>query len=687
MADDSWVSDILHGIQVIAGLGSGLSRPQDIMNPDDSPGYAKEALPLVENAGLAANAALLGKAPEIYGGISALPELIGGRWDEGLDPTIAAYHKGKQDALETLAGARGDVGPIANIADTITGAIASPVNSIPAVKAAYETTGLPGILARIGVNSAIGGATGAGTPTGAIPSAIGGALFSPVADLGGVIAGKVADAGYSVLKKGLGLTIADYVNALKGTNLNTAQEGETVLDNAIQRLRDNGQLGLGTLAQGNSSALGSVADSIDTVSAPLLKSRDNILENTKALIPAINPDLMSVASKISKLQNDAQMPVAEEVQRLFDGLRANNGIEAGAPIPLDILQAEKEALNKNFKADPLQQYADTLYRQSIRQAIETAADAAATQGAAHGVGDLAAANAHLGELAALKSGVNKDYVKSFAEDPLSAIYQGFHTTGGANASQATLAGGPIAGLAALFGKSGPGKRVIGAGLESIGSGLQSVLGESPVALETLGQLPLQDTIINRKDDVPQAAVTNYVPVTQSGGSLLQKLMKGPGGSDQSAPSGGSLLQKLMKSSPTATSEKSVFGPVDLNRARSIVSDIESRGNPSAINPKDIPGKGHAKGLFQFMDSTAQEYGIDPLNADQATSAFDKMYSKNLSVLHDPILAMAAHNRGLSGIQADLAAAHTTDPRVLMAYEMQHVPETGNYLAEILKRLS
>lgn len=49
-----------------------------------------------------------------------------------------------------------------------------------------------------------------------------------------------------------------------------------------------------------------------------------------------------------------------------------------------------------------------------------------------------------------------------------------------------------------------------------------------------------------------------------------------------------------------------------------VMQAESAGNPRAVSPKG------AKGLFQFMPATAQEYGIDPLIPEQAAPAAAKM---------------------------------------------------------------
>src|SRR5438270_793368 len=52
-----------------------------------------------------------------------------------------------------------------------------------------------------------------------------------------------------------------------------------------------------------------------------------------------------------------------------------------------------------------------------------------------------------------------------------------------------------------------------------------------------------------------------------------------------------------------------------------IIQVESGGNPKAIGPSIPKYKGtedeHALGLGQFLPSTARQYGIDPLNEDDA----------------------------------------------------------------------
>ncbi len=67
---------------------------------------------------------------------------------------------------------------------------------------------------------------------------------------------------------------------------------------------------------------------------------------------------------------------------------------------------------------------------------------------------------------------------------------------------------------------------------------------------------------------------------------------------------------------------------------------ESSGNPKAVSPKG------AQGLFQFMPATAKEYGIDPLDPEQATrGAAMKFRDLHKRYKGDIPMMLAAYNYG------------------------------------------
>lgn len=86
-----------------------------------------------------------------------------------------------------------------------------------------------------------------------------------------------------------------------------------------------------------------------------------------------------------------------------------------------------------------------------------------------------------------------------------------------------------------------------------------------------------------------------------------------------------------------------FTPSD--RFRKKVAMIESGGNPKAKNPKSS-----AKGLYQFVDKTAMQYGLDdPFDPAKATKAFDALAADNYATLEKKL--------GRAPTEAELYLAH------------------------------
>lgn len=97
-----------------------------------------------------------------------------------------------------------------------------------------------------------------------------------------------------------------------------------------------------------------------------------------------------------------------------------------------------------------------------------------------------------------------------------------------------------------------------------------------------------------------------------------------------------------------------------------VMQAESAGNPKAVSPKG------AKGLFQFMPATAQEYGIDPFNPEQAAPAAAKMLGSLQRQFGSFDKALAGYNWGSGNLQK---------------HGLQNAPEeTRNYIQKITSSL-
>lgn len=103
-----------------------------------------------------------------------------------------------------------------------------------------------------------------------------------------------------------------------------------------------------------------------------------------------------------------------------------------------------------------------------------------------------------------------------------------------------------------------------------------------------------------------------------------------------------------------------------------VADAESNFNPNAKNSKS-----GASGMFQFMPATANGYGIDPFNVDQAADAAGKMLSGlKAKYKGDEALALAAYNWGGGNVDKALKKWGSA--------WYQHAPEeTQKYIKKIL----
>ena len=102
-------------------------------------------------------------------------------------------------------------------------------------------------------------------------------------------------------------------------------------------------------------------------------------------------------------------------------------------------------------------------------------------------------------------------------------------------------------------------------------------------------------------------------------------------------------------------------------------DQESRFNPHALGP--MTRQGRARGIAQFIDSTAAEYGIDPLDPKQAIPGAAR-YLSSLAGKYggDYNRALAAYNWGPGNVDRWTAAG--ADPDALPMETLDYVNVIG-----------
>ncbi|MGA0595395.1 lytic transglycosylase domain-containing protein [Enterovirga sp. CN4-39] len=112
--------------------------------------------------------------------------------------------------------------------------------------------------------------------------------------------------------------------------------------------------------------------------------------------------------------------------------------------------------------------------------------------------------------------------------------------------------------------------------------------------------------------------------------------------------------------------------VDPNLGASVLWQ-ESRFNPDIINGR-IRSRAGAAGIAQFMPDTAAQYGIDPLDPQQAIPAMMRMLSERLQARNGNVpLALADYNFGAGNVNR-------------VGGDVSRFPaETRNYIAEITRQ--
>lgn len=109
----------------------------------------------------------------------------------------------------------------------------------------------------------------------------------------------------------------------------------------------------------------------------------------------------------------------------------------------------------------------------------------------------------------------------------------------------------------------------------------------------------------------------------------------------------------------------------LDKVLDVVAKVESNNNPKAIGP--VTKSGRAKGMYQFTDATAKQFGIDPFDPVQSREGASKYIQQLLKKYDgDLVKALAAYNWGPGNVDK---------------YGLDKAPkETRDYLFKINKGL-
>lgn len=99
---------------------------------------------------------------------------------------------------------------------------------------------------------------------------------------------------------------------------------------------------------------------------------------------------------------------------------------------------------------------------------------------------------------------------------------------------------------------------------------------------------------------------------------------------------------------------------------------ESRYNPNAVSPAG------AKGLFQFMDATAEEWGVDQFDPESATDGAARYLRWLYEKTGNWTLALAAYNWGIGRVLRILNSSDSVYSAI-DAIEKGAPRETQNYI--------
>jgi hypothetical protein len=197
-------------------------------------------------------------------------------------------------------------------------------------------------------------------------------------------------------------------------------------------------------------------------------------------------------------------------------------------------------------------------------------------------------------------------------------------------------------------------------LLAMGAGLQS--GQGATSQLPMGLLLMQQQAKQKAEEEAIAAGTASYGSWNAGG-LPSGVPAAMGASNTPAPPTGPLAgamgQGNFSSGPSMS--RDVYAGLEqqfqlpqgyLERT----AQIESGGDPNAQNPNSS-----AKGLYQFIDSTAAQYGVDPMDPVSSTHGAARLASDNASILRtelgrEPTAGelYLAHQQGAGGAAALLS---------------------------------
>lgn len=404
---------------------------------------------------------------------------------------------------------------------------------------------------------------------------------------------------------------------------------------------------------------------------PLLKTLDELAKNK---VISVDDDILVNAGKVAQVQKpiidivdtilkkaNPKVPISKDIplpnsEKFINGLTGTAREEAEATLLKELyaiesqmqnggslldLQRAKVGLGKVWDDNP---YKPSLYktlRQDIRQEIE---NRVAKSGGSSEV--LKAANRKWGDLEELKDVFKGQARQDLQGDIVEDAFGQIRTSGGAGSLNiiSSTTGSPIPAMLGALGsavRTNAGKYKLAQMIEEF----QTPLSIAGRALPELGKARVgAQAYLGTRETPSIEDLKNNKAIKIEDPNKLKNL-----------------LDDLAKLSETKISTNDSLFEEDGKptlRLLDAIKQVESSGNPNAIGPVIEAGshKGErAKGAYQFLDSTAKQYGIDPFDEQSARQGAFELLRDNYSATNDPFAAIAAYNRGVGNIKQDISS--------------------------------
>lgn len=474
-------------------------------------------------------------------------------------------------------------------------------------------------------------------------------------------------------RKSLGTRASDYGKASDTRTVETPEgEVESFNKGILDDLVENNKLGKSRnpssmlkIADAKSDALNSTVDSI---------VKDYDANGGAPVHPTWDRALNYIMKNVEDAKKDAYLEKLKNIQDATT--REGKG-------SLEHLQEQKKAYGRSY--DPAADSTEAGFTKALYHDLKESIESVAPE-----VKDL---NKELQKYIVVDPILKRSLRNAENTSPLSKLRDVAYTTGGIGAPSLIGAhlGGPVG--AAVGASVGLGTKLLAgpSGQAAIARVLRPAHSIfSPIDAVTSKVLPPAVQAAQGLENNRRLS-TESVP----SGILNPNSVFSPQKSIFQSPPDDSVLKRHMKMSDDLQAALDEAHPDNRPYIKGLVQ-IESDGNPKAVGAQTKDGT--AKGLLQFLDKTASDYGLkDPFDPKASVKAGDKMFTENLKTLGDPELAMLAHQRGAAGVKEDIKAAGSTDLDDLAAYNRKkwlasgkknkRALETAQYISKIQKVLS